>query len=326
MVRGNFFLSSTQKLLSELKWARQATTAGSAASHMMKANHQRAGGRSKVKVYRNKRKNLTKAERIVPEKADWPSIFAVAQSFNPAIVPLPIRMGRARPNRIGDIPPVAQGNIELLKIPNFFHLTPPAIQRHCEALKTYCTPWPEDIGNKPVRIVTNNYIYSGPSIRHPASKKVTLKVYLKDLDLDDHARTKMILLAGPERYCKNTDELSISEDRCPTRQQNKEYAFYLLAALYQESWKTEDWENEKPEELALYDLQERISDLLKSPIKLKEKLIIRRNQKRPINGQLIRFNRHGKAFVVENRKYGIYGPPSEVDKVAIAEEWEKIKS
>ena len=60
--------------------------------------------------------NLTKAERIVPEKADWPSIFAVAQSFNPAIAPLPIRMGRARPNKIGDIPPVAQGNIELLKV------------------------------------------------------------------------------------------------------------------------------------------------------------------------------------------------------------------
>lgn len=61
-------------------------------------------------------KNLTKAERIQPEFADWPSLFSVAQSFNPALVPLPIRMGRVRPNKLMDIPPAAQGNIELLKV------------------------------------------------------------------------------------------------------------------------------------------------------------------------------------------------------------------
>ena len=28
-----------------------------------------------------------------------------------------------------------EGNLELLKIPNFLHLTPVAIKKHCEALK-----------------------------------------------------------------------------------------------------------------------------------------------------------------------------------------------
>jgi hypothetical protein len=34
-------------------------------------------------------------------------------------------------------PPVKpKGNLELVKIPNFLHLTPPAIKRHCEAIKS----------------------------------------------------------------------------------------------------------------------------------------------------------------------------------------------
>ena len=61
-------------------------------------------------------KNLTKAEKIQPESADWPSMFSTVQSFNPAVVPLPVRMGRVRPNKLGDIPPAAQGNIEVLKV------------------------------------------------------------------------------------------------------------------------------------------------------------------------------------------------------------------
>ena len=40
----------------------------------------------------------------------------------------------------------------------------------------YCTPWPRDIGNRPIRITTINHVYSGPSIRHPDSNKVKLQV------------------------------------------------------------------------------------------------------------------------------------------------------
>jgi small subunit ribosomal protein S35 len=31
--------------------------------------------------------------------------------------------------------PEKYGNVELMKIPNFLHLTPPHIKKHCEVLK-----------------------------------------------------------------------------------------------------------------------------------------------------------------------------------------------
>lgn len=86
---------------------------------------------------------------------------------------------------------------------------------------------------------------------------------LSSLKLDEHARKKMIKLVG-ERYCKDTDVLTITTDRyahlpqyavnqsweiktlpcvslphftsCPLRKQNKDYAMYLLTVLYHESW------------------------------------------------------------------------------------------
>jgi len=278
-----------------------------------------------VKVYKNRRKNLTKAEKIQPESADWPSMFSTVQSFNPAVVPLPVRMGRVRPNKLGDIPPAAQGNIEVLKIPTFLHLTPPAIQRHCEALKPFCTSWPSTLKEKPIRIVSNNYLYSGPSIRHPESRKVTLKVCLAELDLDHHAYMKLIFLAGSQRYCSNTNELSITVDRCPTRVQNIEYALYLLTALYQQSWNTELWENEKPEFQSDKDLQNSIADLLKLKIEGKDKDRKIGNQRRVIASKLVRFNRQGKSFIIENEKYGIRGPPTKEERILLQEEWENIK-
>ena len=40
----------------------------------------------------------------------------------------------------------------------------------------FCTTWPSAMKEKPIKIISNNYLYSGPSIRHPESRKVTLKV------------------------------------------------------------------------------------------------------------------------------------------------------
>ena len=51
---------------------------------------------------------------------------------------------------------------------------------------------------------------------------------------DGQARQKMIDLLG-ERYDKTTNILTIASDRCPTRQQNKDYLIYLLKVLYLES-------------------------------------------------------------------------------------------
>ncbi|XP_019523563.1 PREDICTED: 28S ribosomal protein S35, mitochondrial [Hipposideros armiger] len=73
------------------------------------------------------------------------------------------------------------------------------------------------------------------------------KVKLSSLNLDDHAKKKLIKLVG-ERYCKTTDVLTIKTDRCPLKRQNYDYAMYLLTVLYHESWKTEEWEKNKTEE------------------------------------------------------------------------------
>ncbi|ELK33896.1 28S ribosomal protein S35, mitochondrial [Myotis davidii] len=181
---------------------------------------------------------------------DWPSVYPVAAPFKPSAVPLPVRMGY--PVKMG-VPMAKEGNLELLKIPNFLHLTPVAIKKHCEALKDFCTEWPAALNSDekcekhfPIEIDTADYVSAGPSIRNPKARVVTLRVKLSSLNLDDHAKKKLIKLVG-ERYCKTTDVLTIKTDRCPLKRQNYDYAMYLLTVLYHESWKTEDWEKNKTE-------------------------------------------------------------------------------
>nr|XP_056718668.1 28S ribosomal protein S35, mitochondrial [Euleptes europaea] len=179
---------------------------------------------------------------------DWTSVYPAAAAFKPSSVPLPIRMGY--PVRSG-VPPPKEGNLELIKIPNFLHLTPVAIKNHCAALKDFCTEWPAALDNDekcmqhfPIEIETTDYVSAGPSVRNPKARVVTLKVKLSSLNLDDHAKKKFIKLVG-ERYSKGTDTLTITTDRCPLRRQNYDYGVYLLTVLYHESWKNEPWEKEK---------------------------------------------------------------------------------
>ena len=72
---------------------------------------------------------------------DWPSVWPAARTFHPASVPLPLRQGVIQQKKL--LPPEKYANTELMKIPNFLHLTPPAINRHCDAIKKFCTPWPK---------------------------------------------------------------------------------------------------------------------------------------------------------------------------------------
>ncbi|XP_028397275.1 28S ribosomal protein S35, mitochondrial-like [Dendronephthya gigantea] len=234
-----------------------------------------------------------KAERLDIDKVDWPSFYSTASSYNSWLVPLPLRMGRSRHNKVGGLPNRDMGNVELLKIPNFFHLTPPAIERHCKALKDLCTAWPKkkQETHRPVRIITNNYLFAGPSLRHPKSHVVQLKIYLKDLTLDDHARKKLIELAA-HRYNVENDELTIIADRCPTRKQNRDYALYLLNVLYHESWKTEPWELES----------ENVSDESETLDTRPPKR--RRRRYKIIDNELYRLNRYGKAFKVYVKRHG----------------------
>ena len=51
-----------------------------------------------------------------PDTTDWSSVHCAAESYNPSVIPLPIRMGRPYHNRVGDVPPSSKGNVELLKV------------------------------------------------------------------------------------------------------------------------------------------------------------------------------------------------------------------
>ncbi|XP_027215790.2 small ribosomal subunit protein mS35 [Penaeus vannamei] len=179
---------------------------------------------------------------------DWGNVWPAPRSFHPATVPLAVRQGYPAK---GQAPPDKWGNAELMKIPNFLHLTPPVIERQCEALKKFCTPWPAGLENTekqekhfPVTMTKSSYLHSSPSIRDPKSRIVTLKVHLRSLNLDTHARDKLLRLVG-DRYDPATDCLTLVADRCPLSQQNRDYCHYLLTVLYNEALKTEPWEHEK---------------------------------------------------------------------------------
>ncbi|KAL2093884.1 hypothetical protein ACEWY4_011196 [Coilia grayii] len=185
------------------------------------------------------------------DNQDWTAVYPAAAVFKPSAVPLPVRMGY--PVKRG-VPPQKNGNLELMKIPNFLHLTPAAIKKHCEALKPFCTEWPAGLDSDaacekhfPIKVENKEFVSAGTSLRNPKARVVTLTVKLSSLNLDEHARKKMVKLVG-DRYCKETDTLTIITDCCPVRQQNYDYTMYLLTVLYHESWKTEAWEAEKTRE------------------------------------------------------------------------------
>ena len=173
-------------------------------------------------------------------KQKWSNVWPAARVFHPSTVPLPLYMGFTKPNS-NEVPAGKYHNPELLKIPNFLHLTPPAIQQQCEALKKFCTQWPKGLETDqkcdkhfPLQIKTQDFVFSGPSIRWPDYRIVELTLKMSDLPLDYHAMDKMKRLLV-ERYDPKTDTITITASRCPTRKQNYEYANYLLTALYFES-------------------------------------------------------------------------------------------
>ncbi|XP_021501694.1 small ribosomal subunit protein mS35 isoform X2 [Meriones unguiculatus] len=126
-----------------------------------------------------RRKALPPRTEKMDADQDWPSVYPVAAPFKPSAVPLPVRMGY--PIKKG-VPMAKEGNLELLKIPNFLHLTPVAIKRHCEALKGFCTEWPAALDSDekceqhfPLEVETADYVSSGPSVRNPKARVVTLR-------------------------------------------------------------------------------------------------------------------------------------------------------
>lgn len=203
------------------------------------------------------RRRLMKKPDVLPPRfqqmavdQDWGSVWPGPRSFHPATVPLPIRQGYTPK---GVAAPGKYANAEIMKIPNFLHLTPPVIKRQCEALKKFCTPWPKGLETEekcqkhfPIEVITSDYCHGLPTIRNPLARIVTIKLRLGDLPLDKHAKDKFQRLVG-ERYNPETDTLTIVTDRCPLKKQNYDYAQYLITALFHESWVTEPWEETKTE-------------------------------------------------------------------------------
>lgn len=193
----------------------------------------------------------------MPVNQDWGSVWPGPKTFHPASVPLPIRQGFTPK---GTPAPGKFANAELMKIPNFLHLTPPAIKRQCEAIKKFCTPWPEGLETEekmlkhfPIEVISSDYVHGSPTIRNPLARIVNLRLKLSNLPLDKHAKDKFLRLVG-ERYNSETDVLTIVADRCPLKKQNYDYAQYLITALFHESWVIESWEASKVEaDMEYYD-------------------------------------------------------------------------
>ncbi|KAL3119684.1 hypothetical protein niasHT_009630 [Heterodera trifolii] len=195
---------------------------------------------------------------------DWPSVWPTAQSFRSSVVPLPVRMGfRRRPERFE--PKGPYGNLELMKIPNFLHLTPAHVQRHGQAIKKFCTKFPEELKQAdvkeqymPLQLVYSDYVHQGNNIRDKRAREVTAKIKLSSFGLKDtHAHNKCRQLVG-DRYDEETDIVTFKADNCPLRRQNLDYIAYQLTVVYHESHRVEPWEASMVDQVLAQKEKERL--------------------------------------------------------------------
>ncbi|XP_041354249.1 28S ribosomal protein S35, mitochondrial-like [Gigantopelta aegis] len=206
------------------------------------------------RVQRKRKQVLPPRYKQMKTDQDWTVVWPAAETFKWSVVPFPVRQGyveNLKENK--GVIPEKYANAELMKIPNFLHLTPNHVKKHCAAIKDFCTPWPKGletdakcVNHFPLEVVSSDYLFSSPSVRDPRAHTVSVKVKLSSLGLDYHARDKLLRLVG-DRYNANSDELTITSDRCPLKKQNYDYAMYLLTVLVHESWKKEPWETDKTE-------------------------------------------------------------------------------
>lgn len=113
----------------------------------------------------------------------WGNVWPGPRSFHPSTVPLPLRQGYIKYNEKYRSAPTKFANAELMKIPNFLHLTPPVIKQQCEAIKKYCTEWPAGLETDdkcdehfPIEFISTDYCHGLPTIRNPLSRIVTIRV------------------------------------------------------------------------------------------------------------------------------------------------------
>ncbi|KAI6646519.1 28S ribosomal protein S35, mitochondrial-like [Oopsacas minuta] len=175
----------------------------------------------------------------VYEDNDWSDIYPTEKPFDPYLIGLPIRAGGHRIRK--ELPPLAEGNVVFWEDTNFFHLTPPAIQKHCEALKPLCTEWPSDLPYCPIEVETVDFLLPGNERYHQDGRHVRMEIDFDSLNLSARPREKMLELLG-DKYDIDKNVIKLESRRCPTKTQNKEYLYYLLKVLYYEANRTEKWE------------------------------------------------------------------------------------
>jgi small subunit ribosomal protein S35 len=215
-----------------------------------------------VMFARNQRSKRAKTTQDVFARAnsmsvdqDWTQAWPTYSMFKQSAVPLPLRQGFVKNLAENEgLPPEKYANCELIKIPNFFHLTPPHIKKHCDAIKKFCTAWPEELNDEatqiehfPLEITSSSYIYDGPNIRDDRARTVTLEFPLVSLEFKEERSKKKIIKLAQHRYDPQTDSIKISTSRLPYRRQNEDYVMYLLTTLYYEAKQFEEWENEAEE-------------------------------------------------------------------------------
>jgi len=182
-----------------------------------------------------------------PADIDWPSAWSTAQTFDPHRVPLPVYQGAPRSSGKYRTRLDRWQNTELIKVPNFLHLTPLAVKRQTDALKKFCTKWPTELDDTkldehyPVTIYSQDRVFASSTIRDPKARVIQLEIHINQLTLDEHARDKLIQLLD-HRYDPKTGWIRITAEDCPFKEQNLELAIYQLTACFFESWKTEEWE------------------------------------------------------------------------------------
>ena len=113
---------------------------------------------------------------------NWESVWPAPRTFHPSVVPLPVRQGHAHLKN--QVTPSKWANVELMKVPNFLHLTPPAVARQCAAIKKFCTPWPDrvDVRREYVSLrTTSTYLNAGSSVRDHRARVVTVSTPLSAL-------------------------------------------------------------------------------------------------------------------------------------------------
>ncbi|PAV67884.1 hypothetical protein WR25_24134 isoform A [Diploscapter pachys] len=225
--------------------------------------------RSRMDIHERLGVRRPRAEEMSSDQ-DWTNVWPAARSFNASVVPLPIRMSyRRHPDKRAPFKKYVRRKTHLLhkfvfefreiwnlsRSPTFCISRPLPLRsivwpskvfqffyRNCSiVIAEFMTPYPPELladpsladKELPIKVTCSSYVHQGTNIRDMRSRVITMRVNVDALNLDSRAKEKLLRLAG-RRYDEANNLLTIVTDRCHTRKQNLDYAYYLLTKI--EKW------------------------------------------------------------------------------------------